>query len=85
MWTKAPDLVPNRVWIHWDSKTLIYNEINSLRPREGSPAVAFPPPLARKKAFSCSGRGRIFSFFGGYAGELKERLINGFGYAEISA
>jgi len=45
MWTKEPDLVPNRVWIHRDSKTLRYNEINSLRPREGSPAVAFPPPI----------------------------------------
>lgn len=34
-------------------------------PREGSPAVAFPPPLAPAKAFSRSGCDRIFPFFSG--------------------
>ena len=34
-------------------------------PREGSTAVAFPPPLSLAKAFSRSGCGRIFPLFSG--------------------
>uniref|UniRef100_UPI004047F1E4 hypothetical protein n=1 Tax=Yoonia sp. TaxID=2212373 RepID=UPI004047F1E4 len=33
------------------------------KPREGSTAVALPPPLAIAKAFSPSGCGRIFPLF----------------------
>ena len=39
------------------------NEINTLRPGEGSTAVAFPPPLALEESFSPPGIGRIFSLF----------------------
>jgi len=38
-------------------------KINYLRAREGSPAVAFPPPLDLEESFSRSGCGRIFPLF----------------------
>ena len=52
----ASDGIRSRWW---------FNKINILRTREGSPAVAFPPPLALAKAFSRSGWGRIFPLFSG--------------------
>ena len=40
-------------------------QIRRLSPREGSTAVAFPPPLAPAKSFSRSGCGRIIPLFSG--------------------
>ncbi len=48
--------------------------IKDLWAREGSPAVAFPPPLAPTKAFSRSGCGRIFPLF---SGVMQDRLLTG--------
>ena len=39
------------------------NKINNLRPREGSLAVAFPPPFALQESFSPSGYGGNFPLF----------------------
>ena len=50
------------------------NKINNLRPREGSLAVAFPPPLALEKRFSRLACGRIFPL---YSRVMREGLSTG--------
>ena len=45
---------------HQDLRILFFNELG---PREGSTAVAFPPPLIPENPFSVLGCGRIFLLF----------------------
>ena len=54
----------------------LFIKLNALLPREGSTAVAFPPPLALTKVFSRSGRGWIFPLF---SGVMRARLSTGSG------
>jgi hypothetical protein len=71
--TKRPDKSPHSITCLRFRNSL---QMRAASTREGSTAVAFPPPLASAKAFSRSGCGRIFSLF---SGVMREGLLTGSG------